>query len=853
MRTKKYIAMFIAILMVLTVVCQFGGAISANATKFTHEKIKIDFEHTKVCEEFSGTFEGSNASYIGAGSRMKIVGSDLAIGNNRSLAINSCDIRWWTLGVKEKQMGLEFKVGIDENYNNNLTLGINTQQPDNKDANMDVIKIRKEGAVAQLIDYEGNVLAELECGKSYDVSCEFAAGQDTYTISVGSKVVAEKAALPKKVYSVEAFHINVQENPAEDNSQLPAGESYLLIDNILLWSKGKDTPQKYSTQEKGDLPKVKIPEKSNEKIKVFLNDTKIKLEKEPVIKDGKIYFDAESLAEGLNVTYTQGSDGSFEFKAGATTIKGVAGSGEIDINGKAVTLVEGAAPIMENDAVLVTADFINEAFNAKVWWDEKDGVFAITVGEYKDNGILVSLGGKLFMNGEPYYEISFNKFDLFYQIIAEYERDGSYPNKRFQFHAAEAAVKQLSEAGFKSIRAFVFSSQYKDLMYNEEHQKTYFEAMDRLFDLCDKYDMKVVVCMGLIEPHLLALQYIEGEGWIPGDESVADIVANPDGESRQNVYKYIDLFVNRYKDRKSVLMWEIKNEGNLELDIGEVTGDARVSLLQLANFYGDCADKIRAIDDKHLITSGDSVLRTAQWNLFKAVMEGQHISWQIDTFDEHLKAVALLNEKLDVISAHIYGLGCGNTGDFVRNDENGQTVDVTWDMFMEEAATLGKAFYNGECNTAIAYDAENFAVEMEKYLDAIIDAGVQLSHWWTFRSDRVGFNDGPTWQCDEGVQWDLIIAANKKLKETYMVNGVADANAATSWEDPSFEVINKDSVKEDETIFEELPGDATEAPAVTVAPTQAAKGGKGCGSALSGGIAVIAACAVAVVFGKKRK
>jgi hypothetical protein len=234
---------------------------------------------------------------------------------------------------------------------------------------------------------------------------------------------------------VEAFHINVQENQ-------PGGESYILIDDILLWSKGKDTPQKYSTQETGKLPNVKIPEQSNEKIKVFLNDTKIKLAKEPVIKDDKILFDAKALAEGLNVPYTQGSDGSFEFKAGATTIKGVAGSGEIDINGKAVTLVEGAAPIMENDAVLVTADFINEAFNAKVWWDEKDGVFAITVGEYKDNGILVSLGGKLFMNGEPYYEISFNKFDLFYQIIAEYERDGSYPNKRFQFHASEAAVKQ---------------------------------------------------------------------------------------------------------------------------------------------------------------------------------------------------------------------------------------------------------------------------------------------------------------------------------------------------------------------------------------------------------------------------
>jgi hypothetical protein len=354
--------------------------------------------------------------------------------------------------------------------------------------------------------------------------------------------VSEASVLPKKIYSVDAFNINIEDN-------MPEGESYILIDDISLWSRGKDTPQIYSTQETGELPNIKLPKQSDEAVKVFMNDTKLKFEKEPVLKDGKVFFDAKTLAEALNVTYTAASDNSFEIKAGETTIKGIAGSREIDIDGKKITLVEGAAPIMENKDVLVSADFINEAFNAKVWWDEKDGIFVITVGEYKNNGILISLGGKLFMNGEPYYEISFNKFDLFYQIIAEYERDGTYPNKKYQYLAAEAAVKQLSEAGFKSIRAFVFSSQYKDLMYNEEHQQTYFEAMDRLFDLCDQYDMKVVVCMGLIEPHLLAQEYIEGEGWVLSSETVHDLVANSESASRKNVYKYIEMFVERYKDR----------------------------------------------------------------------------------------------------------------------------------------------------------------------------------------------------------------------------------------------------------------------------------------------------------------
>jgi hypothetical protein len=113
----------------------------------------------------------------------------------------------------------------------------------------------------------------------------------------------------------------------------------------------------------------------------------------------------------------------------------------------------------------------------------------------------------------------------------------------------------------------------------------------------------------------------------------------------------------------------------------------------------------------------------------------------------------------------------------------------------------------------------------------------------------VAFNDGPTWRCDEGFQWDLIIAANKKLKETYLINGVAAANESTSWEDPYFEVINKDSVNKDDIVYEEIAGTATEEP---TAPAD--KDGKGCGSALSGSFAIIAVCSfgAAAVMRKKR-
>lgn len=459
----------------------------------------------------------------------------------------------------------------------------------------------------------------------------------------------------------------------------------------------------------------------------------------PVVRDNTVYVDMQQIARCLGMELSEDkSNKSFSITNENVTAKATLDSTSVSINDREYTLT--APPRKLEGTIMVTPNFLNEVLNAKVWWDEAGKCLVITTGEYKKDEILRNIGGKLYMNGEPYYEISFNKFDLFYQIMAQYVPSSQYPSSEYTIEAAEAALKQLNELGFRSIRVFVYSGEFKDLMYNEEHQEIYFKAMDEFFDLCDKYEIKVVVCLGLIEGHLLKNEYIEGKGWITGTETLAELVANPESESRQNVYKYLDMFITRYKDRKSVLMWEIRNEGSLEADVGSAVNDVKYSLLQLAEFYGDCADKIRELDDRHLITSGDSVLRNAQWNLLKDIMNGENIAWKMDTKDERLQALALLNEKLDLISVHAYGLGVSDVSQYA--DSEGNPVNCDFKLYMEEAARLGKILYNGETNGSFSFESEDFYSNTEAYLNSIIDAGVQLSHWWTFRSDRQGFNDG---------------------------------------------------------------------------------------------------------------
>ena len=144
------------------------------------------------------------------------------------------------------------------------------------------------------------------------------------------------------------------------------------------------------------------------------------------------------------------------------------------------------------------------------------------------------------------------------------------------------------------------------------------------------------------------------------------------------------------------------------------------------------------------------------------------------------------------------------------NEERGRLSkagNISFELLIAEARALGKPFYNGECGVQQGIidqkNQEKITPYQEKYLQQIIDAGVQLSHWWTYHSDRAtAFDDDSIFNVEPGTHdesFALIKAANETLKATYLINKAEADNVYTQEESliNSAEISKTDDIKPD--------------------------------------------------------
>lgn len=648
---------------------------------------------------------------------------------------------------------------------------------------------------------EGNILFIAEENIRYDIRLEFTRGSNLYNVYCENKLIGENIQSIVPFYSIEEMNIAVRPNQYSGREYSELYTPYVLIDNVRVYTEGKIYPQKYSAQKKGSMPNVTIPEENKTTgLRVFVNDTEISFFNKPVEKGKTIYIDLEQFSKCVAMTLKEDkSNNTFSFYNEKVTVNAKIGSKKLKVNNIECSLAYSPEKI--NGTICVTPNFLSEALNSKIWWDEEANMLVITTGKRKNDNILRVIGGDLYMNGEPYYEISFNKSDLFQQILAFYVENSQYPNSQETIENAETALKQLNEMGLESIRVYAYSNDYPMLMYDNKSREIYFKAMDKMFDLLDKYNIKAVVSLGLTEDFLLKKEYVDSMGWIKGDETFVDLVSNSKSESRKNVYDYIEMLITRYKDRKSILMWEIDNGANLECDNGEIIKEVRYSLLQLADFYGACADAIRKYDEHHIISSGDSMLLNNQWNSFKSVMNGESYSESIDNVNERLSALTLLNKKLDVVSIHSNSILFADSLNEKNDSEN--VLKNDFQLLKREAERLNKALYNGETYCSLAFENEDFYNDTQIFLDSIVSSKVQLSYWWSFRNDSINFKDNYVYTISEGKLLDLICNANELLQSTYCKNKAENENTTDSWDDFSFEVIDVNKVISGNTFTEE--------------------------------------------------
>jgi len=737
----------------------------------------------------------------------------------KAVRINSCDMRF-EAGSKEVLNGVEIKLSFDEGYVDNVfEIGIS-----NQGGSVAVLKVAPKDGAPMLYDSKGTEIMSLkEDGTVYHVYIENIFGESSCSVKINDEAVSGSFELndPTYVFTGMSF-LGTSEGKT----------SYLTADDIKFYTKGRVYPQKYSFDTKGDIPEINIPELIEKTaVDFWYNGVRYDCPVEIAVTDGTIYFPYDWIVSVMG-------DKSAEYSLNTET-------SVITRGGKSVTLKNPVKTEAEGK-MSVPVQFIAEVYDAKMWLDEFHKMLIVTTGSRKDDDILRKNGSVLIMNGEPYYEISFNKFDLNYQIASDDSfnnggyTDANYPSDMYTIEAAEEALKQLHENGFKSIRVFC---NHINMNRNEAELERFWNITDTMYDLCEKYEIQVVASLTLFSAEFYPGDYVNGVWTHTTTENIYDTVTDPESASRKNLYDFLEAYVGRYKDRKCILMWEVQNEGNLQVDIGPTTGVIAISAAQQGDFYSGIADKIREVDPDRLVTTGDATLRPAQWHLYAGIKRGGGSDWTQDNWEERLKVLMLLNKGMDVISIHAYN---GGYSDMYINEE-GKGRFTNWNLFLEEAERLGMALYNGETAgglTSKGAPAKEYGNQGKKtgeyrgyYLDKLIESGVQLTHWWTFHSDRATFGlDVDTFgvRVDDETKYtfEAVKKANEKIKATYLVNPIADENT-------------------DELGVYEAPAE-TETDEGT-GTTEPAGGNTGLIIGIAATVVIVAGAAVVIVIKKKKK
>jgi hypothetical protein len=268
-----------------------------------------------------------------------------------------------------------------------------------------------------------------------------------------------------------------------------------------------------------------------------------------------------------------------------------------------------------------------------------------------------------------------------------------------------------------------------------------------------------------------------------GEEQARELISNPQSRGRQLLYRYIDETVERYKQRKAVLMWEISNELTLDVDIGDTyrvyNGQRMPTLNSLVGFFDDVAKRIKSKDSLRLVNSGGSNMRESQWHLYL----GQ--GWKRDSYEEQFKCFEMLykNTAVDVIDIHSYP---NNKPGYAITGQDGKEMWLDNKGYMAFANRLGKPLMIGELGLqAVAKTDRKIWDETPDYFDsyedvaaakpwfvktlnAVIEANVPLSYWWCYQSDRANEQtDRQRFDIDIKRNPELmacIMDANKRLK-----------------------------------------------------------------------------------------
>ncbi|MBC7288005.1 MAG: cellulase family glycosylhydrolase, partial [Armatimonadetes bacterium] len=276
------------------------------------------------------------------------------------------------------------------------------------------------------------------------------------------------------------------------------------------------------------------------------------------------------------------------------------------------------------------------------------------------------------------------------------------------------------------------------LSEDEKVREAFWKALDEMLDDCDHYGLKVVATLAW---HIGAWADL-------AHESLEDLYTDPASASRALLNRWVTDVVSRYKDRETILFWELTNEANLGADLrpqhpedgvlgpklerpaphivrGPVVRDGRnnYSSDELAALVRELARLIKRIDKNHLVSTGFSAPRPAAWHLWLgSLRRWDRMDWTRDSPEEQAYYLWMTHpDPIDLVSLHTY------EADF-------ETV-----LHLKLAAEkIGKPVYLGEAGVSAApfegavYDHPGARQALQLMVNAWLDMKLPLILLWTW-------------------------------------------------------------------------------------------------------------------------
>ena len=699
--------------------------------------------------------------------------------SGKSLMVKKLNVGWRNLITDEYTSDIEFKFKCISGYDGVFMLNASFNGKTDKLINL--ISIYVSDSVLRLYDNDNKEIYEFTFNTIFKIRLSNNRSSDTFSIYINDTRIDKSVTLDSSVYNIDEINLVVD----NDSDTMD-----LILDDIRVFTEGKPYPQLYSSQEKGELYEESFDAYTEPTTySFFINRTPVNFTRNIIAEDKALFIPAKELYTNLGMDYVQ-DDNTITVKNDNLNLIFTVDSNVATINGNNIVLNTAVKQI--DGVVYVPLHLINESLNAKVWWDEGSMMVVVTTGKYKNDNVLRIINGKLYMNGEPYYEISYYAENLFNSFYDVYTEDPENFKSSTTYIQAENLLNSIYMNGFKSIRTNIYIDDNYYVSNSVTDKDKYYNCVSEFFDLCDKYDIKVVPCMGLSTKMHLSYFYTEEYGWIKGNEKIVDLVSDTSATSRAEMIFFLEEFVAKYKERNTILFWELSDSANTYADLGASNNEVAYSLLQLADFYTDCYYTIRKADMVRIISTGDSIPKASQWHLLKATMAGSGEDFTFDTNAERLNVFNLLCRDTDIISIHGKNIGISSNPDSYYSDSSGAKVLLTYQRLKIDALTLGKALYDGAIN-GMSETGRNDEESIQLYLKSMIDADIQLAYWKVDRTDTLNseFVDGNIGK--------VISDSNHELKQTYLVNSASQDNTFTSWPDPDFEVFDPENINTGET------------------------------------------------------